>query len=151
MNKILLTVLSVVLLAVAGCGGEESELDDKTLGLTSPNPTVSEEDAENKEVKFTSNTPVLDFESAGDVTLTFNGATYPGEYSLEENNLSITVEDGDASMIIDFTEFEESDDEYFLYSGTVSDGELNEGDETSQLTNVYKNFGLGEHYLFLEE
>ena len=151
MNKILLTILSVVLLAVAGCGGEESELDGKTLGLTLPNPTVSEEDAENKEVKFTSNTPVLDFESAGDVTLTFNGATYPGEYSLEESNLSITVEDGDASMTIDFTEFEESDDEYFSYSGTVSDGELNESDETSQLRNVYKNFGLGEHYLFLEE
>lgn len=151
MNKILLTVLSVILLAVAGCDSEESELNGKTLGLSLHNPTVSKEEAENAEIKFTSNTPVLDFESANDVTLTLNGNTYSGEYSLEENNLSITVEDGDASMTIDFTEFEESEDEYFSYSGTVSEGELNEGDETTQLTNVYKNFGLGEYYLFLEE
>lgn len=151
MNKILLTVLSVILLAVAGCDSEESELKGKTLSLSLHNPTVSKEEAENAEIKFTSNTPVLDFESANDVTLTLNGNTYSGEYSLEENNLSITVEDGDASMTIDFTEFEESEDEYFSYSGTVSEGELNEGDETTQLTNVYKNFGLGEYYLFLEE
>lgn len=151
MNKILLTVLSVILLALAGCDSEESELKGKTLGLSLHNPTVSKEEAENAEIKFTSNTPVLDFESANDVTLTLNGNTYSGEYSLEENNLSITVEDGDASMTIDFTEFEESEDEYFSYSGTVSEGELNEGDETTQLTNVYKNFGLGEYYLFLEE
>ena len=143
MKKSLVMMISILLLTLTGCaGGSESELEGKTLGLSMYNPTVSKEEAEAAEFKFSSNTPVFDFESSKDVTFSLNGSTYTGEY---------TLEDGDASMSIDFDEFKASEEEYASYSGTVSDGELDEGDETTQLTNAYRNFGLDEHYLFLEE
>ncbi|CAD2071099.1 hypothetical protein JEOAER750_00156 [Jeotgalicoccus aerolatus] len=152
MKKSLVMMISILLLTLTGCaGGSESELEGKTLGLSMYNPTVSKEEAEAAEFKFSSNTPVFDFESSKDVTFSLNGSTYTGEYTLEDEHLSITVEDGDASMSIDFDEFKASEEEYASYSGTVSDGELDEGDETTQLTNAYRNFGLDEHYLFLEE
>ena len=145
MKKSLVMMISILLLTLTGCaGGSESELEGKTLGLSMYNPTVSKEEAEAAEFKF-------DFESSKDVTFSLNGSTYTGEYTLEDEHLSITVEDGDASMSIDFDEFKASEEEYASYSGTVSDGELDEGDETTQLTNAYRNFGLDEHYLFLEE
>src|SRR5699024_12866555 len=118
----ILVIVSILLRTATGCaGGSESELEGKTLELSMYNPTVSKEEAEAAEFKFSSNTPVFYFESSKDVTFSLNGSTYTGDYTLEDEHLLITVEDGDASMSIDFDEFKASEEEYASYSGTVSD------------------------------
>ena len=92
MKKSLVMMISILLLTLTGCaGGSESELEGKTLGLSMYNPTVSKEEAEAAEFKFSSNTPVFDFESSKDVTFSLNGSTYTGEYTLEDEHLSIMM------------------------------------------------------------
>lgn len=92
MNKNLMILLSFVLFVLAGCSGE-SELEGKSLGMTSFDPTVSEEEKEGADIEFTSTMPVLDFTSADEVTLMQNGNEYSGDYTLEENNLSVNLKD----------------------------------------------------------
>lgn len=153
MNKILLTVLGLVLVLSAGCSsGEDTGLEGKSLGLSSHDPTVSKEEAESADIKFSSNMPVFDFESSDEVTLTHNGNEFPGTYTLEDADLNIEVEDGDSSLKILFTEFEETPDEYYSYTGTVAaeKSELSDQDST-QLTLAHQNFESFMPYIFLEE
>ena len=153
MNKILFTVLGFALFILAGCSSsEESELEGKSLGLSTHDPTVSKEEAESADINFSSSMLVFDFESADDVTLTHNGNEYPGTYTLEDTDLTVEVEDGDSSLKIFFSEFEEAPDEYYSYTGTVAaeKSELNDKGST-QLTLVHQNFASFMTYLFLEE
>lgn len=153
MNKILLTVLVFVLFVLAGCSSsEESELEGKSLGLSTHDPTVSKEEPASADIKFSSIMLVFDFESADDVTLTHNGNEFPGTYTLEDTDLTVEVEDGDSSLKILFEDFEETPDEYYSYTGTVAaeKSELNDKGST-QLTLVHQNFASFMTYLFLEE
>lgn len=70
MNKILLTALIFALIVLAGCSGEETGLEGKSLGLSSLDPTVSKEEAESADIKFSSSMLIFDFESSDEVTLT---------------------------------------------------------------------------------
>lgn len=153
MNKILLTVLGLVLFVLAGCSGEESQLEGKSLGLATHDPTVSKEEAENADIKFSSSMLVFDFESADDVTLTHNGSEYPGTYTLEDTDLTVEFEDGDSSLKISFTDFEETPDEYYSYTGTVAaeKSELDDSEGTTQLILVHQHFSSFMTYIFLEE
>ena len=151
MNKILFTVLGFALFILAGCSSsEESELEGKSLGLSTHDPTVSKEEAESADINFSSSMLVFDFESADDVTLTHNGNEYPGTYTLEDTDLTVEVEDGDSSLKIFFSEFEEAPDEYYSYKTTIEKSELDDSEGTTQLINVNNNLG-SMPYIFLEE
>lgn len=153
MNKFYLTILSLALVILAGCSSiEKTGLEGKSLGLSSHDPTVSKEDAESADIKFPSSMLVFDFESSDEVTLTHNGNEFPGTYNLEDTDLNIEVEDGDSSLKILFTEFEETPDEYYSYTGNVAaeKSKLSNQDST-QLTLASQNFGSFMPYIFLEE
>lgn len=151
MNKILLIILGLVLFVLAGCSsGEETGLEGKSLGLSSHDPTVSKEEAESADIKFSSSMLVFIFESSDDVTLTHNGNEYPGTYTLEDTDLTVDVKDGDSSLKIFFNEFEETPDEYYSYKTTIEKSELDDNEGTSQLINVNNNLG-NMLYIFLEE
>ena len=153
MNKICLTILGLALVILAGCSsGEKTGLEGKSLGLSSQDPTVSKEEAESADIKFSSNMTVFDFESSDEVTLTHNGNEFPGTYTLEDTDLNIEVEDGDSSLKILFTDFEGTPDEYYSYTGTVAaeESELSDQDST-QLTLAHQNFESFMTYIFLEE
>lgn len=152
MNKILLTVLGLALVVLAGCSsGEETGLEGKSLGLSSPDPTVSKEEAESADIKFSSSDLVFNFESSDEVTLTQNGNSYPGTYTLEDTDLTVEVEDGDSSLKIFFTDFEETPDEYYSYTVAVEKSELNDSEGTTQLINVNNNLSSNMPYIFVEE
>lgn len=151
MNKILLAVLGSALFLLAGCSGEESELEGKSLGLTSHDPTVFKEEAENANTKFSSNMLVFDFESADEVTLTHNGNEYPGTYTLENTDLTVEVEDENSSLAIYFTEFEETPNEYYSYTVTAEKSELDDSEGTAQLIHVNNNLSRNMPYIFVEE
>lgn len=145
---VLIGVLSFIL---AGCNNETG-LEGKELGMASFDPTVSSEEQEETEFTFSSNMLVFDFESADTVTLKHNGSTYSGDYSLEDNNLSITLEDEDASLNLEIIEFEETPDEFYSYTGQIEQSELSEDSEgTSQLININNNFSSNETFMFVEE
>lgn len=151
MNKILLIVLGLALFVLAGCSdGEETGLEGKSLGLSSPDPTISKEEAESADIKFSSSMLVFNFESSDDVTLTHNGNEYPGTYTLEDTNLTVDVKDGDSSLKIFFNEFEETPDEYYSYTTTIEKSELDDKEGTTQLINVNNNLG-SMPYILLEE
>ena len=153
MNKLFLTVLGLALVILTGCNsGEETGLEGKSLGLYTHDPTVSKEEAESADIKFSSNILVFDFESLDEVTLTHNGNEFPGTYTLEDADLNIEVEDGDSSLKILFTEFEETPGEYYSYTGTVAaeKSELSDQDST-QLTLAHQNVESFMPYIFLEE
>lgn len=143
-------LLSFVLFVLAGCSGE-SELEGKTLGMTSFDPTISEEEKEDEEVKFSSSMLVFEFTSVDEVKLTNNGNEYFGDYTLEDSNLTVNLEDEEATLRLDFVEFEETPDEYYSYTGKIENGELDDSDGSSQLSNIVNDFGMGETYIFLEE
>lgn len=151
MKKILMTLFGLTLLILTGCSGEESELEGKSLGLSSQDPTVSKEEAAAEEIKFSSNMMVFDFKSADDVTLTHNGNEYPGKYTLEDNDLTVEVEDGDSSLKIFFTDFEETPDEYYSYTLSGESAELDDSEGTSQLININNQLSSNMPYIFLEE
>ncbi len=152
MNKICLTILGLALVILGGCsGGEETGLEGKSLGLSSQDPTVSKEEAESADIKFSSNMTVFDFESSDEVTLTHNGNEFPGTYTLEDTDLTVEVEDGDSSLKIFFTEFEETPDEYYSYTAAVENSELDDSEGTTQLINVNNNLSSNMPYIFLEE
>lgn len=153
MNKILLTVLGLVLVLSAGCSsGEDTGLEGTSLGLSSHDPTVSKEEAESADIKFSSNMPVFDFESSDELTLTHNGNEFPGTYTLKDTDLTVEVEDGDSSLKIFFTDFEETPDEYYSYTGTVAAEKTELSDQDSaQLTLAHQNFESFTPYIFLEE
>lgn len=152
MNKLFLTVLGLALVILAGCNsGEETGLEGKSLGLYTHDPTVSKEEAESADIKFSSNMPVFDFESSDEVTLTHNGNEFPGTYTLEDADLNIEVEDGDSSLKILFTEFEETPDEYYSYTGAAESSELDDSEGTTQLININNNLSSNMPYIFLEE
>lgn len=150
MKKNLMILLSFAFFVLAGCSGE-SELEGKSLGMTSFDPTVSEEEQEGADVEFTSTMPVFDFTSADEVTLMQGGNEYSGDYTLEESNLSVNLEDDGATLRLDFVEFEETPEEYYSYTGKIENGELDDSDGSSQLSNIVDDFGMGETYIFLEE
>lgn len=85
------------------------------------------------------------------MTLLDQGNEYSGSYTLEGEDLTINIEDGDTNLRLDFVEFKENPDEFYSYSGVIDDGELNEGVENSQLSNIANYVALGETYIFLEE
>ena len=152
MNKICLTILGLALVILGGCsGGEETGLEGKSLGLSSHDPTVSKEEAESADIKFSSSMLIFDFESSDDVTMTHNGNEFPGTYTLEDTDLNIEVEDGDSSLKILFTEFEETPDEYYSYTAAVENSELDDSEGTTQLINVNNNLSSNMPYIFLEE
>lgn len=152
MNKILLTVLGLVLVLSAGCSsGEDTGLEGKSLGLSSHDPTVSKEEAESADIKFSSNMLVFDFESSDEVTLTHNGNEFPGTYTLENTDLTVEVKDGDSSLKIFFTDFEETPDEYYSYTVAVEKSELDDNEGTTQLININNNLSPSKTYIFLEE
>lgn len=152
MNKLFLTVLGLALVILAGCGnGEKTGLEGKSLGLSSQDPTVSKKEAESADIKFSSSMMVFDFESADEVTLTQNGNSYPGTYTLEDTDLNIEVEDGDSSLKILFTEFEETPGEYYSYTGAIESSELDDSEDTTQLININNNLSSNMPYIFLEE
>ena len=74
-------------------GGSESELEGKTLGLSMYNPTVSKEEAEAAEFKFSSTRrcSILNHRKMLHFRLM---AVHIQEYTLEDEHLSITVETG---------------------------------------------------------
>lgn len=149
--RIMTIVLGVMLFIVTGCSNNETGLEGKELGISSNDPTISEEEKENSEINFSSNMLVFDFISSDEVTLLNLGNEYTGSYSLDGENLTVNLEDGESNLRLDFVEFKETPDEYYSYSGVIDDGELSEGDETSQLSNIYNNISMGETYIFLEE
>lgn len=149
--RIMTIVLGVMLFIVTGCSNNETGLEGKELGISSNDPTISKEEKENSEINFSSNMLVFDFISSDEVTLLNLGNEYTGSYSLDGENLTVNLEDGESNLRLDFVEFKETPDEYYSYSGVIDDGELSEGDETSQLSNIYNNISMGETYIFLEE
>ena len=152
MNKICLTILGLALVILGGCsGGEETGLEGKSLGLSSHDPTVSKEEAESADIKFSSSMLIFDFESSDDVTMTHNGNEFPGTYTLEDTDLNIEVEDGDSSLKILFTDFEETPDEYYSYAVAIEKSELDDSEGTTQLINVNNNLSSNMPYIFLEE
>ena len=152
MNKICLTILGLALVILGGCsGGEETGLEGKSLGLSSHDPTVLKEEAESADIKFSSSMLIFDFESSDDVTMTHNGNEFPGTYTLEDTDLNIEVEDGDSSLKILFTDFEETPDEYYSYTVAIEKSELDDSEGTTQLINVNNNLSSNMPYIFLEE
>lgn len=151
MKKNLIMLLSVLIFGLVGCSNNETGLEGKTLGISSFDPTVTEEEKENADIKFTPNMLVFDFTSADEVTLMQSGNEYSGDYTLEESNLSVNLEDDGATLRLDFVEFEETPDEYYSYTGKIENGELDDSDGSSQLSNIVDDFGMGETYMFLEE
>ncbi len=149
--KIITIVLGVMLFIVTGCSNNETGLEGKELGISSNDPTISEEEKENAEINFSSNMLVLEFSSADEVTLLNLGNEYTGSYSLDGESLTVKLEDEGTNLRLDFVEFKETPDEYYSYSGVIDDGELHVGDETSQLSNSYQNISMEETYVFLEE
>lgn len=150
MKRNLIMLLSFLLFVLVGCGNE-SELEGKKIGMTTPDPTSTEEEAENKDIKLTSSMLVFDFDSADEVTLKHNENEYSGSYTLEDTNLSISLDDEDTTLNLDISEFEETPDEYYSYTGKITDIAFEEENGSSQLANISNNLSANETYIFVEE
>lgn len=150
--KNLMMLISFVLLILVGCNNDESELTGKKLGLANYDPTITDEEKEDKEVGFDSHMPVFNFKTEDDVVLEHLGNEYPGHYMLEDGVLDIEVNDGGISLAMSFAQFEKEAADYYSYSGETENVKLDEDGETSQLKNVFESYmGLNEHYIFVEE
>ena len=94
---------------------------------------------------------VFDFESADEVTLEHNENDYSGSYTLEDTNLSISLDDEETTLNLDISEFEETPDEYYSYTGKITNIEFEEDSGNSQLANISNNLSADETYIFVEE
>lgn len=59
----MLTVLGLALFVLASCDGEETGLEDKSLGLSSHDSTVPKEVTESADIKFSPSMLVFDFKT----------------------------------------------------------------------------------------
>lgn len=150
MKKNLVLLFSFLLFLLVGCGNE-SELEGTKIGMTSHDPTSNEEEINNKDFKFTSNMLVFDFTSSDEVTLMNKGNEYSGKYTLEDNTLTVNLEDKGNTLRLVFSDFQETPDKYYSYTAKIKTGELDTSDEISQLSNITNNISVGAPYIFLEE
>lgn len=151
MNKVIV-MLSVILFILVACDNNDTGLEGKELGISTLDPTVSEDRKENSTIKFSSGMLVFDFASNDEVKLIYNGDEYTGNYTLDNKKLVINLKDKEDNLTIKYSDFEKVTDEYYSYIGKIEDAALENNSKKTQLSNIINHLGgMGETYIFLEE
>lgn len=142
MKKYLIVLLSSLFLIIGACSNT-NELEGKNLDVFTWGPAVKIDN-----ISPSSNL-IFDFISSDEVDVTYNGNPYSGEYSFDEG-LVVNLEEDNTVLNIRIEDFSEHEDEEGLYTGTISDMEINGEKESGQLFHLSSNFTVGEHLGFYE-
>ena len=145
MKKVFVTLFVFSALILGACSDTSNELEGEVFSIFSWTPVISPEDIASDNFNPSSSLE-FDFKSSDTVEVTSQGKTFEGDYSLENDTLSLDLknEDDEESLAMEFRDFTRHEQNEKLYTGTISKLDI----KTDGHHRVGSNFSSGEYLGF---
>ncbi|WP_342387481.1 hypothetical protein [Salinicoccus bachuensis] len=121
MKKMFFTLLVLSLSILGACSDTSNELEGEVFRVFSWTPDISPGDISSDNFNPSSGLG-FDFKSSDKVEVRSGGETFAGNYSLENNTLSVDLKDenNEESLALEFSDFTQHEQNEKLYTGTIS-------------------------------
>ncbi|MCG7333156.1 hypothetical protein [Salinicoccus roseus] len=145
MKKAFVTLFVFSALVLGACSDTSNELEGEVFSVFSWTPDIAPGDIASDNLNPSSSLE-FDFKSSDTVEVTSQGKTFEGDYSLENDTLSLDLknEDGEESLAMEFRDFTPHEQNEKLYTGTISKLDI----KTDGHHRVGSNFSLDEYLGF---
>ncbi|MFC3418060.1 hypothetical protein ACFOLA_00895 [Salinicoccus hispanicus] len=145
MKKKSFSLLILVVMILGACSNNSNELEGEVFRVFTWSPDISPEDVSSDNLSPSSGLE-FDFKSSDEVEVRSGGETFEGNYSFENNTLSVDLKDenNEESLALDFSDFAQHEQNEKLYTGTISKLDI----KTDGHHGVGNNFSLNENLGF---
>lgn len=138
-------ILFIFIVSILGaCSSTSNELEREVFNVFTWDPTIDAEDI-SENINPSSNLE-FNFKSSDKVEIKSGGEKFEGNYSFENNTLSVDLidENNEDLLTLEFNDYTQHEQNEKLYTGTISKLDI----KSDEYHRVGSNFSLGEYLGF---